>query len=559
MSPFRSHVLSGRIASLLLAATLFLSPGTLTAAPAVTATMDDNTSLATKKNPGATITYTTTIGNSNAVGTTDATGVTFSSTEPDNTMAGTLNATPLALNDLYPFTVLANTSVNTTNSSEFSVVSNDFFGYLNDNLVTASGVTVAVASGPANGSVSLVASGVDVGKFTYTPNPGFTGSDTFTYTISNGVAGGNAASITGTVTIPVGGPVIWYVNPDAVSNGNGTLSSPFNNLASAITAIGMSNNQRIFIYSGVTPIPQSGNFILRSGGWLVGQAAFEDTDNFDELMGISPPGDTAARPDLDDAGVKPIITNSAGDTITLGEGNTILGVAITNTGGAGKFAVVGASINAGTIGNATTSDVTIGSAAMSGGAVSLTGGNGAFNINAPITSTAGRPVLITSRIGGTVAFGSAISGTATGISLTTNTGATITFRGGLSLITTTNAAFTATGGGIVNVCSTADCAGGAAVVNTITTTAATALNITNTTIGGAGSPSGVSRPTAPPTGFFSITPERAASRLRAMAARAHSPRQPALGDVFKAQWARIIRRTASGSISKMLKTCRSPA
>src|SRR5205814_7110345 len=70
-------------------------------------------------------------------------------------------------------------------------------------------------------------------------------------------------------------------------------------------------------------------------------------------------------------------------------------------------------------------------------------------------------------------------------------GATITFRGGLSLTTTTNAAFTATGGGTINVCSTTDCAPlsvampptNAAVVNTISTTTGTALNVANTTIG----------------------------------------------------------------------------
>ncbi len=320
---------------------------------------------------------------------------------------------------------------------------------------------------PARGTVNMTTSGANVGKFTYTPNPGFTGTDSFTYTISNGVAGGNATSITGRVIISVGGPVIWYVDPNAATSGNGTLGSPFKTLAEAITAISTNTGQRIFLYTSATT--QSGSFVLTNNAWLVGQAAVGT--NFDTLMGISPTGDTTvARPSINNAS-KPSITNSAGDTITLGEGNTILGLAITNTGGAGKFAITGSSINAGTIGNATTSDVTLGSSGTSGGAFSLSGGNGNFSINAPITTTAGHSVNIASRTGGTINFPLAISDTGTGINLTTNTGATINFTGGLSLSTGVNAAFTTAGGGTVNVTGAG---------NTLTTTTGTALNFANT-------------------------------------------------------------------------------
>ena len=61
-----------------------------------------------------------------------------------------------------------------------------------------------------------------------------------------------------------------------------------------------------------------------------------------------------------------------------------------------------------------------------------------------------------------------------GISLTTNTGTTITFSGGLTISTATAPAFTATGGGTVTVTGTG---------NTLVTTTATALNVANTTIG----------------------------------------------------------------------------
>jgi hypothetical protein len=121
-----------------------------------------------------------------------------------------------------------------------------------------------------------------------------------------------------------------------------------------------------------------------------------------------------------------------------------------------------------------------------GDAFLVNAGTGTVTYNGTISTTAGsRPVNITGKAGGTVNFGGAISSTQIGISLTTNTGATINFTGGLSLSTGGNAAFLATGGGTVNVCDENPCSPGAtgALVNTITTTTGTALNVDNTTIG----------------------------------------------------------------------------
>ena len=468
--------------SLLLAFLLFFTGAQLASAQTVTATKDDGVNpLGAKKNPGETVNYTIQI---NATGS-NATGVTLTDPTDANTseVAGSLNVTPVALDDTYSPIVLANTSVNTNTSSEFSVASNDYLGVSGGTAVTLTGVTItASTSASTHGTVVMTASGADAGKFTYTPDPGYTGPASFTYTISNGVAGAPLGSVTGTVNLTVGGPVIWYVNPNNGSNGTGTLANPFNNLASAITAIGVSTGHRIFIYSGGAA--QTGNFVLRDDGWLVGQAAFQASDNFDTLMGIIPPADTPARPTLNDAGAKPSITNSTNDTIVLAQGNTILGVAITNTGAGADFAIIGTSINTGTIGNASPSDVTIGSSGTSGGAISLTGGSGAFSINAPITSTSGRSVSIVNRGTGVVSFSQAISNTATGIFLDNNDQsgiATFTFTGGLSLSTGANPAFTATNGGTVQATQN-----NTSIINTLTTTTGTALNVANTSIGGGG-------------------------------------------------------------------------
>ena len=125
--------------------------------------------------------------------------------------------------------------------------------------------------------------------------------------------------------------------------------------------------------------------------------------------------------------------------------------------------------------------------------------NGGSNASANVAVTYNGTISDTSGTGGIVQiqnvtaasthiFAGAISGTSgtnTGISLTGNTGATITFSGGLSLSTGANPAFTATGGGTVNVCDENPCDSSAtgANANTLTTTTGTALNVANTNIG----------------------------------------------------------------------------
>ena len=58
---------------------------------------------------------------------------------------------------------------------------------------------------------------------------------------------------------------------------------------------------------------------------------------------------------------------------------------------------------------------------------------------------------IVSKTSGTVTLNGAINDTGTGILLTSNTGATIHFTGGITASTGANKAFSATGGGTVNV------------------------------------------------------------------------------------------------------------
>jgi hypothetical protein len=142
---------------------------------------------------------------------------------------------------------------------------------------------------------------------------------------------------------------------------------------------------------------------------------------------------------------------------------------------------------------------TVGGAFSSGAASSITNATGTdFNINAgtanvtyngTITDDIGQLVSVANTTGGTKTFAGVITdgddGDGSGISLTSNTGATITFSGGVTLSTGANPAFTATGGGTLNVCNENPCnpAATGGLVNKLTTTTGMALNVTNTTIG----------------------------------------------------------------------------
>jgi len=120
---------------------------------------------------------------------------------------------------------------------------------------------------------------------------------------------------------------------------------------------------------------------------------------------------------------------------------------------------------------------------------SISGGTAAVTYAGMMTDDVGMLVSVVNATGGAKSFTGAITdgndGDGSGISLTNNTGTTMTFSGGLMLSTGANPAFTATGGGTVNVCDENPCNPGATggLVNTLTTTTGTALNVANTTIG----------------------------------------------------------------------------
>jgi VCBS repeat-containing protein len=155
------------------------------------------------------------------------------------------------------------------------------------------------------------------GSFTYLPAAGFTGTDTFQYTITCGTS---AKTATATVTITVG-TLVWYVDDSKSAAGNGESSSPFNTLAAANSAAGA--NSIVFLYQGNATY--TGGTTMKSGESLFGQ----------------PHGLTVSGHDLVAAGgSNPAITNSGGDGIDLAsnadvEDVTVSGASATGINGSG--------------------------------------------------------------------------------------------------------------------------------------------------------------------------------------------------------------------------------
>jgi uncharacterized repeat protein (TIGR01451 family) len=224
---------------------------------------------------------------------------------------------PDAVDDMH--SVTGNVRINTA-SSGFSVLSND-------NTATPAPITAFDSTSAQGGNVTMNTS---TGTFTYDPPRGFTGTDSFTYTISN--ANG---SDTGTVVLTVS-DMVWFINNSAgacAAASCGRLTSPYNSLSGfeADNGNGGSNPEagdNIFIYTG------SGNYTgpltLENSQRVIGQGA---SSSLETLAGITLAPDSDALPST--GGTNPTITNASGGGIILAQNNNLHGLTISNTSGTG--------------------------------------------------------------------------------------------------------------------------------------------------------------------------------------------------------------------------------
>jgi uncharacterized repeat protein (TIGR01451 family) len=259
--------------------------------------------------PGDTLRFTVTITNS---GNTAATGVQFSEdlSTALTLVPGSLNSSPLAMNDAYTFIGNTPIDINAANG----LLANDFD--LDGDALSILSFDSTSAQG---GQVNLSADG----SFQYNPPLGFTGDDTFTYTIQDTHGEQDQARVTLTAA-----QLVWYIDNSA-NTGNGSYDQPFNSLSdynSARSSGGPSAPKAgdfIFIYTGNGPY--SGGITLLNNQSLIGQG--------DSLQsgGVSPvPG-----ANLPAAGGAPTLTN-AGVVISLAQNNRVQGLIVGNAGGSGK-------------------------------------------------------------------------------------------------------------------------------------------------------------------------------------------------------------------------------
>ena len=329
-------------------------------------------------------------------------------------------------------------------------------------------------NGPGNLSVTFsatstngtIAEGGADGTFIYTPNLNFAGpSDGFTYMLTDG----NGVTNTGTVTINLSG-MVWYMN-SLGGNGDGRSHNPFNTLASAATA--SSSNQVIYVHTGAPTTP--GTISLDPSQLLQGQGGTFTLNGLTIPAGTRPTltgtvnlaSNTAVR-DLNSTGGIRGLPGDINLPVTIDQVNVTggsFGLALTNTTASGTGAI--------DVSNASFTNQTGSEVQIVGGNIPIT-----FASTATITSNAGRSIDIQDRTGGSVVFNGSITDTALGIFLDDNVNTTFAFTGGLSL-NGSSATFRATDGGTLTIT-------GTNTIGATTAATSTALNVSNTTIGGAG-------------------------------------------------------------------------
>ncbi len=179
-----------------------------------------------------------------------------------------LNATPFINHDL-DFVTALNTTLTVTSTSE-GVLDNDFDA-------EGSTLTATKVADPANGTLTFNSNGT----FTYVPDTGFEGVDTFTYTNSDGTN----SSVTGTVQVTVGDGLTGALNGERrdtslLSDGIVSTSQP---IGSGLTLTYASDTIPVVlvpietIIAAGTTIPDSITANLTIDGVSSGDVTFNNT------------------------------------------------------------------------------------------------------------------------------------------------------------------------------------------------------------------------------------------------------------------------------------------
>ncbi|MDQ1590318.1 MAG: large repetitive protein [Pyrinomonadaceae bacterium] len=411
-----------------------------------------------KAQAGDTIQYSITINNNSLTDTANA--IVLNDTIDPNTsiVAGSLHAQPVARTDAY--TTVSNTLLEVgVTASGFPAVTASGSVFDNDSQPNGAGGTDALQyvsnSTPANGTLTFNSNGT----FSYLPNVGYVGADSFTYTVRNN--GDNTLSDMGTVNITVGaanpavaGSDIWYVdNSYGGANGasDGRSTRPFTSLSPVNGAGGAGDSDA----AGDIIYLATGNAAYTTG------LALENTEQFIG-GGVALLVNTFT---LKAAGGRPTLNNTGGNVITLASNNTVSGL---NTG---TTSASGAAILGSSFGTATINNLAIGSGAVR--ALDLSTGVLAIAIDSSTSSGAGTGINLSNTSGTLTVSGATSISNAVGINVAGAAFPTLNFNGGLAITSTAGAGIIAAGGNI-NIAGT---------TNTIGSTGGPALNLTNVNLG----------------------------------------------------------------------------
>lgn len=341
-----------------------------------------------KADPNDRIRYKVTIQNT---GTTGANGTQLNIVPDPRTtfVAGTFRSSPLALADSYTSTG----NVGITIPVASGLKANDF----DDNIpgLTITAGTFATTQG---GSIMISADG----SFMYTPPAGFTGSDTYTYTLNdaNGVGGGVPTTDMAIVTITVSN-LIWFIdNSSVAATSDGRLTSPFKTIANFNAG---STAAASVVYIEHTGTNYTGPLTLQAGERLYGEG-HSAGGNLSTVLPFSLAPNSKTLPTLT-AGNRPIITSPLAG-IALASNNEIRGLEVGSTS-LGK--IVGTSFGTLLVGNTTTPDVLL---SGPGPAIDLLTGtlSATSQLISTSSSSSNRAISLES-VDGTVNFG---TGTITG-------------------------------------------------------------------------------------------------------------------------------------------------
>lgn len=257
-----------------------------------------------KVGPGERVRYTGTLSNP---GDATTTGVSFAiQLDPNLTIdSATILFAPIAIDDAYatdtdtPLVVTVGTG-GTLSANDFDL----------DHPLPKKAVTPATAQATTQGGT------VDItnrGGFTYTPPSGFSGTDTFTYVLTDR----DGATDTGTATIEVGSeppiPGVWFVDDDAAPGGDGSLSHPFQSHLPLAGAGGAGDvdepGHTIYFLEGTYDIGQT--FELEANQKVIGQGVDLVIDG-NVIVAGSP-------------AQQPVVTHSGGANIILADGVELVG------------------------------------------------------------------------------------------------------------------------------------------------------------------------------------------------------------------------------------------